>query len=177
MWFTSQMQHSARAAQGRAPRPELSDLISTETVKLDLESRDKASLLDEMSALLADSGVVSSQKRLLDALVERERLCSTGIGRGTAFLHPRRVIGEIVKRPALAFGRSSEGIEFEAVDREPVHFFFLDCATSDRMHLSLLARLSRVLSDGGLIVRLGEVERPEEVVEALKAAENRLITQ
>lgn len=174
-WFVDRMRLAGTAIGNGAPRFELAKLLRSDLVKLELESRSKDAVLEEMSALLTQGRVVTSRKRLLKVLRERERLCSTGVGRGTAFLHPRKVIPELVSEPALAFGRSSQGIEFDAVDGKPVHFFFLDCATSERMHLSILARLSRILADDKILLKLTKAGRADEVVAALEAAEGRLV--
>ena len=174
-WFVGRMRLAGTAIGNGAPKFELAKLARSEIVKLELESRSKDEVLEEMSALLTQGRIVTSRKRLLEALRARESLCSTGVGRGTAFLHPRKVIPELVTVPALAFGRSSQGIEFDAVDGKPVHFFFLDCATSDRMHLSILARLSRILADDKLLGKLKKADRADQIVAALEAAEGRLI--
>ena len=173
-WLTSQMR-SARGTQADPPPVHLANLMRGDAVTLSLASTTKEGVLHEMTDLLLAAGIVKSAKRLLDVLLDRERLCSTGIGRGAAFLHPRRVISDLVGEPVLAFGRSEGGVEFDAVDGQPVHFFFLDCATSERMHLVVLVRLSRILADDGLIERLRDAGEARGVIEAVAAAEERII--
>lgn len=173
-WLTSQMR-PAKGTQTEPPRVHLADLMRPDAVRLSLSSTTKEGVLHEMTDLLADAGIIKSPKRLLDVLLERERLCSTGIGRGMAFLHPRRVMADMVGEPVLAFGRSERGVDFDAVDGEPVHCFFLDCATSDRMHLAVLARLSRILADDGLLEQLEAAGDAGAVIEAVAAAEERII--
>ncbi|MHC4713673.1 MAG: helix-turn-helix domain-containing protein, partial [Planctomycetota bacterium] len=93
-WFAAQMQQFPGAGEIELPKPELSGLLSPEAVTLELSSRSKAEVLVEMAGLLAEGGFITDVQRLLEALSARERLCSTGIGRGLAFLHPRRVLNE-----------------------------------------------------------------------------------
>jgi len=175
-WLSSRMQ-AAGEAQEESPRVHLANLMRPDAVNLSLASTTKEGVLHEMTDLLAGAGVIKSGRRLFEALAERERLCSTGIGRGTAFLHPRRVIQGLVPEPVLAFGKSARGVDFDAVDGQPVHYFFLDCATSVRMHLAVLARLSRIISDDGLLERLGSAGGAQEVIEAVAAAEERIIAR
>ena len=176
-WFSQQMQQTVTTEIAAAEKPKVASLLVGDAILLDLKSRTKDGVLVEMTEMLAAGGRVHSQAALLGALRERERLCSTGIGRGIAFLHPRRVVADVANEPVLAFARSQAGVDFDSVDGQKVHLFFLDLAPTERGHLALLARLSRLLADDALRAKLMEAGTPAEVLDAVREAENRLVEQ
>jgi len=92
------------------------------------------------------AGMVLDSGEMLDILLDRERLGSTGIGEGVAIPHGK-MVG--LKEMVISFGRSREGIDFEAMDGKPVHLFFLLMApeNSAGLHLKVLAKISRMLKD------------------------------
>jgi PTS system nitrogen regulatory IIA component len=176
-WFSQQMQQTVTTEVAAAEKPKIASLLVNDAIMLDLKSRTKDGVLVEMTEMLAARGRVSSQATLLAALRERERLCSTGIGRGIAFLHPRHVVADIAKESVLAFARSEAGVDFDSVDGQKVHLFFLDLAPTERSHLAMLARLSRLLADESLVTRLTQAKVPDDVIGAVREAENRLVEQ
>lgn len=176
-WFSQQMQQTVTTEVAAAEKPKIASLLVNDAIMLDLKSRTKDGVLVEMTEMLAARGRVSSQATLLAALRERERLCSTGIGRGIAFLHPRHVVADIAKESVLAFARSEAGVDFDSVDGQKVHLFFLDLAPTERSHLAMLARLSRLLADESLVTRLTQAKAPDDVTGAVREAENRLVEQ
>ena len=176
-WFSQQMQQTVTTEIVAAEKPKIASLLVNDAILLDLKSRTKDGVLVEMTEMLAARGRVSSQSTLLAALRERERLCSTGVGRGIAFLHPRHVVADIAKEPVLAFARSEAGVGFDSVDGQKVRLFFLDLAPTERSHLAMLARLSRLLADDSLVTRLMQAKSPDEVISAVREAENRLVEQ
>jgi mannitol/fructose-specific phosphotransferase system IIA component (Ntr-type) len=108
---------------------------------------------------------------LLAALHEREDLHSTGIGDGVALPHARTALGDLVSRPVIVFGRHTMGVGYGAIDGRPVQLFFLLVTTSVTQHLQVLARISRLLRSAVLRQKLLRVGRPEEVLEAIREAE------
>jgi len=132
----------------------IADILSSDAVIHNLKAKSKKQLLTELAALAAkktglDAAVV------LDALIERERLGTTGIGFGVALPHTR-----LAKLKKIFCGfATSEPVDFDAVDNKPVDLAFVllvpEAAGAD--HLKALARLSRLL-------------RNEDVVEALRKA-------
>jgi len=174
-WLGREMRTGAVATETAARPPKVAALLAADAIVLYLKSRTKDGILTEMTNVLVQAGRITSGPVLLAALREREKLCSTGVGRGIAFLHPRHVISDIAREPVLAFGRSLEGVDFDAVDAARVHFFFLDCAPSDGLHLAMLARLSRLLADDSFLERLRRMQSSEEVIDAVRDAETRLV--
>lgn len=124
----------------------IADILDRDSIIEELSYRDKEGVLRELVALLAKGGKVKDEAKALEVLLEREKLGSTGIGEGIAIPH-----GKLpdLDRIICAFGRSSKGVDFDAVDGNPVHLVFLLLApeNSTTEHLKALARLSRLLKD------------------------------
>lgn len=122
----------------------LSSLITPALVKLSLVSVKKRDALGEMVDLLAAAGKVTDRDEYLKSVVERESLGSTGIGMGIAIPHGK---SDVITDVVIAFGRSAEGIDFEALDDKPVHLVFLLAAPRNvgGVYLKALAQLSRML--------------------------------
>ena len=124
----------------------ITDILKKEHIIDNLVSTDKASTLEEISSFLKNKGLVSNKETLLNALIGRELLGSTGIGENVAIPHAK--ISEIDQIITM-FGRSIEGIEFDSLDKKPVHFIYLVLApmNSSGQHLKVLARISRLLKN------------------------------
>jgi PTS system nitrogen regulatory IIA component len=121
---------------------------------------------------IADKPV--ARQTLLAALLERERLHSTGIGDGLALPHARNALVGLVERPVIVFGRHPKGIEYGAIDGTPARLFFLLVAPSVTSHLAVLARISRVLRDSKLRQELLTAASGKQVVGLIREAEEKL---
>jgi len=124
----------------------ITDILNKEFVITNLDGIDKNSVLKELSAFLEEKGVVKNKDTLLTALTEREKLGSTGIGENVAIPHAKL---EEIDHIITLFGRSEKGVEFESLDKKPVHFVCLVIAPSNStgQHLKALARISRLLKN------------------------------
>ncbi|MCW7752822.1 PTS sugar transporter subunit IIA [Desulfobotulus sp. H1] len=123
----------------------LLDVLTDQTILTDLQARDKITALSELLAPLCHANT-PPREALIEVLLERERLGSTGIGNGIAIPHGKlEGIGDLI----LIFGKSRRGVSFDAMDNKPVHIFFviLTPAASTGLHLKVLARISRLLRD------------------------------
>ena len=127
----------------------ITDILKKEHIIKELNSCDKKNVLDELSSFLEDKGEITSKENLLVALIEREKLGSTGIGENVAIPHAK--ISEI-DNIITVFGRSKNGVEFESLDQKPVNFIFLVMApeNSTGQHLKVLARISRLFKNPSL---------------------------
>jgi PTS system nitrogen regulatory IIA component len=139
----------------------ITEILKKEHIIENLVSTDKESTLDELSSFLKDKGMVSNKETLQSALMEREALGSTGIGENVAIPHAKiSAIDQII----TVFGRSIKGIEFDSLDKKPVHFIYLVLApmNSSGQHLKVLARISRLLKNKSLresIIRATEANQ------------------
>lgn len=166
--------HLTRLEEAHGERsPALSDLLTQNTISLELRSFTKSDVLKELVELSLGSGLVRTSDLLLDAIRQRESLCSTGVEKGVAIPHPRPALSSVVEGPIVAFGCSKRGIDFDSLDREPTYLFFLLCAPTDGGQLRLLSRLSRLLRDEWLRHNLRCAAHPEEVIGFFRAAESR----
>ena len=136
------------------------DILRLDSIVCDAEAGSKKQLL-ELLAELASEKTGLDERLVLDALIERERLGTTGIGRGVALPHTRL---SSLKRIFCAFVRTKP-VDFESVDDKPVDLVFLllvpEEAGAD--HLKALARLSRLLRDEGVAAALRQAKDPNSV--------------
>jgi PTS system nitrogen regulatory IIA component len=143
------------------------DILVKEAVILDLGVRTKRDVLAEMAAALAKVEPRIEADRLLEVLLEREALQSTGIGEGVAIPHGKM---PGLDRLVAAFARSSEGVDFESIDGQQTHHFFLLVVPehSGGQYLKALARISRFFRNAAFRQRLADAESLEEVIRAIE---------
>jgi PTS system nitrogen regulatory IIA component len=122
------------------------DFLTANDVIPDLQADTREGILREMVEHLKDAEKITDTNGLVEILLDREMLGSTGIGHGVAIPHGRL---EGLKEILLVFGRSVDGIDFEAHDSQPVNLFFLLVAPEDSagLHLKALARISRIVKN------------------------------
>jgi mannitol/fructose-specific phosphotransferase system IIA component (Ntr-type) len=153
----------------------LSELLSPARINLNLESNDREAVLEELVNQIPElADQPESRQTLLRALHEREQLHSTGIGDGVALPHARNALVGLVDHPLLVFGRHQSGIPYGAIDDAPARVFFLLIAPTVTQHLAILARLGRVLREPKLRQGLLAAEKPEQVIELIRQAEEKL---
>ena len=122
----------------------LKDIFGLDDIKANLEATDKLGVLRELVELLARQKPDLVKDEVLRVLLEREKLGSTGTGFGVAIPHGKV---DSISELMVCFGRSESGIEYESIDGNPTHLFFLLIAPSETIgtHLSALARISNLL--------------------------------
>jgi nitrogen PTS system EIIA component len=149
------------------------EILVKESVILDLGVRTKREVLAEMAASLAKVEPQIEAGRLLDVLMEREALQSTGIGEGVAIPH-----GKLpgLQRLVASFARSRAGIDFESIDGQPTHHFFLLVVPehSGGQYLKALARISRFFRDPAFRQNLAEGEALDDVIRAIEEEDAKL---
>ena len=123
----------------------LLDILKKDAIIPELNARHKKAVLEELCKTVAGQAHLDADP-LLEVLLDRERLGSTGIGEGIAIPHGK---SRIVKELLVACGRSHDGVDFESMDGKPTHLFFLLLApeNSAGIHLKALAKISRLLKD------------------------------
>lgn len=146
---------------------QIANLISPNTIKTNLKSQDKTSVITELAELLNSSGKLSSMAQYLEDVIAREELFSTGIGFGIAIPHGK---SEGVKEAFVAFGKSEKGVDFCASDGSLAHMIFLIAVPleqSGTMHLEILAKLSRMLMHDSFREELRKATNTRKIMEVL----------
>ena len=126
----------------------ITEFLAKEAIITEIKSVKKEDVIKELVDVLISANEIEKHDRnkLIEALMAREALGSTAIGQGVAIPHAK---SECVEKLVAAFGLSRKGIDFDSLDGEPVHIFFLLLAPQDSAgpHLKALARISRLLKD------------------------------
>ena len=148
----------------------ITDLLSEKTISIDVKASSKEDIIKQAVALMAKSGVISDVTVYEKGVFKREEESTTGIGEGIAIPHCK---SEVVKKPALAAMVIPEGVEYAALDGEPVHLLFLIAApnSEDNVHLDVLARLSEMLMDEDFKNRLIAAKSKKEFLKVIDDAE------
>jgi mannitol/fructose-specific phosphotransferase system IIA component (Ntr-type) len=146
------------------------DLLDEKTVKTGLECVDKEECFEEMVDILVQAGHITDRATALKVIQEREAQATTGIGRGIAVPHGKH---ESIPALTAALGTSSSGIEFDALDGEPVHVVFLLLASNHEQgrHLQALAEISRLVGTPGFYRRVVEANTRADLLALLDAEE------
>ena len=144
----------------------LLDYMKEEWVIPDLQGTDKRSILEELSSVLVKPCQVASVEGLLQVLLEREKLGSTGIGEGIAIPHGRL---KKIKTFCISFGRSIKGVDFDSIDHLPSQIFFLVMAPENSAvdNLKLLGRIVTLLKDTSFKKRLLEAKSRKELFQII----------
>ncbi|WHY03433.1 PTS fructose transporter subunit IIABC [Neobacillus sp. DY30] len=122
----------------------ITELLTKETINLSLTSSTKSGAIEELVSVLDNAGKLSDRTEYKKAIIKREEQSTTGIGEGIAIPHAKT---NAVKHAAIAFGRSKAGVNYESLDGQPAHLFFMIAATegANNTHLEALSRLSTIL--------------------------------
>jgi len=142
----------------------LSEIFKPQFIIANLKAHDKKGVLEELSQVITEQETSLNKGNLLQVLLERERLGSTGIGDGIALPHGKL---KGLNKLLISFGRSIDGLNFDSIDEQPAYLFFLLLApeNSAGMHLKSLAKISRMLKDGNFRRRLMGAKSREEIYE------------
>jgi len=146
-WLVAQMQtlppeRPEQVVRRQDALPPFHEMIRPELMSLPIEPGPKEEVLRQIVAPLVRTGFAADPSRLLASLLERERMMTTAIGHGVALPHPRKPIAGMFPEPAIALGICPDGTDFEALDDQMAHVFFLVCATREEIHLQLMAKVA-----------------------------------
>lgn len=149
----------------------ITELLKKDTIILDLQSSSKGDVIDELVAKLNEAGRLESREGFKEAILKRESQSTTGIGEGIAIPHAKT---SAVKTPAIAFGRSISGIDYESLDGQPAHLFFMIAASegANNAHLETLSRLSMLLMDTDFRKMLLAAENIDDIVKIIDEKES-----
>jgi PTS system nitrogen regulatory IIA component len=148
------------------------DYLNEEWVIPNLQGTDKPSILKELSSLLVKPCQVTSVEELLQGLLDREKLGSTGIGEGIAIPHGRL---KKLKKFFISFGRSLKGVDFDSIDRKPSQLFFLVMAPENSAvgNLKLLGRIVTLLKEPSFKKRLMEAPSQKELFQIISGEDEK----
>ena len=149
----------------------ISDYLKEENINLNLAAATKDESIKELAEVFKNNSQVKDFDKFLDDVFERENLGTTGIGLGLALPHART---EAVDSFIIAVGRSDKGIDFNALDGEPVKLVFLMATPKEEVqsYLKILAHLTRVLKKESFRTKLLEAKTPAEIIEYFKKEES-----
>lgn len=150
----------------------ISEVLDPKAIKIGLTATSKEDALKELVGILAQVENIGDPKNILKALVERESLGSTGIGQGIAIPHGKT---DKVSRLVAVLGISKHGVNFDALDGEPVYIFFLLVAPKETAgpHLKALAQISRLLRDSYFCELIRKCRTEQEVFNLIKTEEEK----
>jgi fructose-specific phosphotransferase system IIA component len=150
-----------------------SDFVKSKAINAGLTSTDKEGVIREMIASLVATGQLGGdeQESIVEAILKREELGSTGIGRGIAVPHTKH---PSVDQPVGAVGVSPTGVDFQSLDGEQVQLFFMLISPPDQPsdHLRALENISKQLQDETFCRFLKQSKTAEDIQQILEEADN-----
>jgi excisionase family DNA binding protein len=154
-------------------RLDLASCFKPEHIVPELAAQTKNLVVEELAAKAHDLGLVRDKTWFMGALIERENVMPSAIGNGVAFLHTLRRNPEQVIRPFMIVGRSSQGVDFDALDSKPTHLFFVLGLKFEELYLPWLQKLSQMFAQPSAVKAVLSVT-PEEIFQAIAEAERKL---
>jgi PTS system nitrogen regulatory IIA component len=152
----------------------ITDILDESSIIADLKAKTKKDIIAELIVPLIKSGKIKDKDKLLNSLMEREKLGSTGIGENVAIPHAK---SNEIETIVATFGRSNGGVNFDSLDQKPVYFIFLLVSPegSAGIHLKTLARISRLLKNPAFRRDLLNLKNEKEIYEAISREDSKLI--
>ncbi len=148
----------------------ISDILKEDLVKTGLKGNTKNEIIEGMIDLVAISPKVKDKEKVREAIFEREKIMSTGVGNGFAIPHGKT---EAVTDIVAAFAVTAEPIDYESLDEKPVRLVFLLVGKDNLVgpHIKLLSRISRLMNKEEFRKRLLDLKTPKEIIETFKQEE------
>ncbi|MBN1646987.1 MAG: PTS sugar transporter subunit IIA [Spirochaetales bacterium] len=142
----------------------LLDLVMKDRIKVPLTSANKNDILYELVQILVDAGVISDREEAFRVVRKREDQSSTGLADGIAVPHAKTAL---VQKLTMAIGICPEGVDFDALDRNPSKIFFLMLAPPDQSgpHIEALSEIARITRSAAFVRVLASARNADEVVE------------
>ena len=149
----------------------ITELLTKDTIAMDLSSNDKNGVIDELVNQLNKAGKLNDVTAFKEAIHNRESQSTTGIGEGIAIPHAKVAA---VDTPAIAFGKSKAGVDYQSLVMQPAHLFFMIAAPEGgaQTHLDALAKLSGILMDEDVRKDLLNASSEKEVLNIIDRADD-----
>jgi len=150
----------------------ISDILNEENIEINLKSTTKKDVLIELCELLNKGNYFNKIEDIQNAIFEREKLSTTGIGHKIAIPHARV---SHINKVFLALGISKKGIDFESLDHTMTHIFFIMVSPKNdtKTHVKILAEIAKSLKDEAYRNRLLECQGTKEIVQLIKEKEEK----
>ncbi len=150
----------------------LKDLLSEDVIIIPLQNTEKNKIIKELVDVLYRAHRIKDRDAVLKAVLERERVMSTGMGDGVAIPHAK---SDAVDNLVAAFGITKEDVDFKSIDEKPVRLIFLLVGPTDQTgpHLKALSRISRLMHREEFRKKLASARSSKEVIEAIEKEEQK----
>lgn len=141
--------------------------MKSDLIIINLNARTKEEVIEDLVQRLFDSGYISDRQSFKEAILARENQCSTGIGKGVAIPHAKT---SSLHEPVIVFGRSVQGIDYDALDGQPTHLFFMIAAPEGvkNQHLEVISSLTSYLRDSSFRESLKKAKTVEDILETIE---------
>jgi fructose-specific phosphotransferase system IIA component len=150
----------------------ITKFLPASQINIELQAKNEEEVLESLVKILVEHGHVPKEKaeEVKAALLEREALTSTGLGYGIALPHVKT---NVVRDICIAFGRSSEGVDFDALDGNPVHLFFLILAPTNKTeeYLKTLSSISALLKNDKIRSQLRAAKSVDDIFKIFNQTE------
>ncbi|MCX7878765.1 MAG: PTS sugar transporter subunit IIA [Ignavibacteria bacterium] len=148
----------------------ISEILTPEVISVGLDAKDKNDSIEKVIKLAANSGKIIDIDKVTKTIFEREKLVSTGVGKGFAIPHGKT---DAISDITGAFAVTKNPIDFDSIDGEPVSFIFLLIGKENLLntHIKLLSRISRLMNKDEFRDKLYEAKTPEEILNIFKEEE------
>ncbi|MEJ2194963.1 MAG: PTS sugar transporter subunit IIA [Ignavibacteriaceae bacterium] len=150
------------------------ELLEKKYILTDFKSKDKIEIINELIDLYKNDKKVNDLEKARTAVLDREKIMSTGVGKGFAIPHGKsNGVNDVI----AAFGKTKHDIDYDALDGDPVHHVFLLIGRDDMVskHIKLLSRISRLMNNDEFRDRLLEASTEENIINIFKKAEEQYI--
>ena len=148
----------------------IKDILNPESMIMDLQATTKDEAINEMADLEVATGIVNNKEKFVESIWAREKESTSGISGGIAMPHARN---EYINKARVLFAKSEKGVDYDSLDQQPVHLFFMITAPAgaDNTHLQALAKLSSLLINPDLVEKLKAAKTADEVIDLFSQAE------
>lgn len=152
----------------------LTDVLQPTLIKYPLVSDTKVEVIRELISLLAEQHLIEDKEAVLKAVLDREKIMTTGVGNGIAIPHCK---SRHAPDFAIALGIHPEGVDFQSLDSKPVHIVFLLTGPEDKpgTHIRLLSRISRIISRENVQQQILNCHSAEEIYKVLQEVEDQVV--
>ncbi len=148
----------------------ISDILDESVVRVNVKGNSKDEIINQMIAVVTDSNKITDIEKVREAIFDREKIMSTGVGNGFAIPHGKT---DAVLDIVAAFGITEQPIDYDSLDEQPVRLIFLLVGKDSMVgpHIKLLSRISRLMNKEEFRGKLLQATSPKQVIDIFKTEE------